>query len=110
MNASDLLTEVRAVFPLVEMPAQRDLRVHSDGCAQCGYLSEYLDERRGHIVDGPVIRYMHQEMSCLSARGWAWALPHYLPYCLTPAATGSTRLVYLNWIVLTIVGGHVTRT
>lgn len=47
---------------------------------------DYLDERRGHIVDGPVIRYMHQEMSCLSAKGWAWALPHYLPYCLTPEA------------------------
>jgi hypothetical protein len=86
MNTGDLLTEIRAAFPLVAMPAQQDLRFHSDGCAQCGYLAEYLDERRGHIVDGPVIRYMHQEMSCLSAKGWAWALPHYLPYCLTPEA------------------------
>src|SRR4051812_1322877 len=86
MNTGDLLTEIRAAFPLVAMPAQRDLRFHSDGCVQCRYLSEYLDERRGHIVDGPVIRYMHQEMSCLSAKGWAWALPHYLPFCLTPEA------------------------
>jgi hypothetical protein len=29
---------------------------------------------------------MHQEMTCLSARGWSWALPHYLPFCLTPEA------------------------
>jgi hypothetical protein len=25
-------------------------------------------------------------MSCLSAKGWAWALPYYLPFCLTPEA------------------------
>jgi hypothetical protein len=86
MNTGDLLTEIRAAFPLVAMPAQRDLRFHSDGCVQCRYLSEYLDERRGDVIDGPVIRYMHQEMPCLSAKGWAWALPHYLPYCLTPEA------------------------
>jgi hypothetical protein len=77
MNTGDLLTEIRAAFPMVAMPAEKDLRFHSDGCVQCRYLSEYLNERRGHIVDGPVIRYMHQEKSCLSAKGWAWALPHY---------------------------------
>lgn len=68
------------------MPEQRNLRFHPDGCAQCQYLSEYLDEHRGHIVDGAMVRYLHQEMPCLSAVGWAWALPHYLRYCLTPEA------------------------
>lgn len=68
------------------MPAERDLRFHADGCDQCAYLSEYLHENRTKSVDGPIIRYMHQEMSCLSAKGWAWALPHYLPFCLTPEA------------------------
>src|SRR5438552_11320798 len=86
MNAGDLLTEIRAAFPVVTMPAERDLRFHPDGCFQCDFLSEYLDAHRALTVDGPVIRYMHQEMSCLSAEGWAWALPHYLPYCLTPEA------------------------
>jgi hypothetical protein len=86
MNTGELLTEIRAAFPVVAMPPQQDLRFHPDGCAQCRYLSEYLHERRGLPVDGPVIRYMHPEMSCLSAKGWAWALPHYLPYCLTSEA------------------------
>ena len=43
MNTGELLTEIRAAFPFVAMPAERDLRFHSDGCAQCRYLSQYLD-------------------------------------------------------------------
>ena len=68
------------------MPSKRELRFHADDCPQCTYLSEYLDERRGQQVDGSMIRYMHQEMGCLSAEGWAWALPHYLPFCFTAEA------------------------
>lgn len=68
------------------MPSKRDLRFHIDGCYQCEYLSEYLDESRGKPIDGSIIRFMHQEISCLSAKGWLWALPHYLPFCLTPEA------------------------
>lgn len=86
MDSDALLAEIRAVFPKIGMPSQRELRFHPDGCYQCTYLSEYLDERREQTVDGAMIRYMHQEMSCLSAKGWAWALPHYLPFCLTPEA------------------------
>ena len=86
METNELLTEIRAAFPVMEMPSKRDLQFHPEGCYQCAYLSEYLDERRDHAVDGPVIRYMHQEMSCLSAKGWVWALPHYLPFCFTAEA------------------------
>lgn len=86
MNTDELLAEIRRAFPVLPMPTMRALQFHSDGCAQCEYLSEYLHERREQVVDGNVIRYMHQEMSCLSSKGWAWALPHYLPYCLTPEA------------------------
>jgi hypothetical protein len=86
METSKVLGEIRAAFPELPMPAERELRFHSDGCDQCAYLSEYLHENRNKPVDGPIIRYMHQEMSCLSAKGWAWALPHYLPFCLTPEA------------------------
>ena len=59
MNTGELLTEIRAAFPLVAMPAEQDLQFHSDGCDQCRYLSEYLVQRRGDVIDGPVIRYMH---------------------------------------------------
>lgn len=86
MSPDELLAEIQATFPKIEMPSRRELRFHSDGCSQCAYLSEYLDERRNQHVDGAMIRYMHQEMCCLSSKGWAWALPHYLPFCLTPEA------------------------
>ena len=86
MNTDELLEEIRVAFPVLPMPARQALQFHPDGCAQCEYLSEYLYERREQAVDGNVIRYMHQEMTCLSSKGWAWALPHYLPYCLTPEA------------------------
>jgi len=86
MDSRTLIAEIHAAFPKVDMPSKVDLRFHHDGCYQCNYLSEYLDQRRDQNVDGAVIRYMHQEMSCLSAKGWAWALPHYLPFCLTAEA------------------------
>jgi hypothetical protein len=86
METNELLAEIRRAYPVVEMPKKRGLRFHAEGCVQCQYLSDYLDEHRGQPIDGEIIRYMHQEMSCLSAAGWAWALPHYLPFCLTPEA------------------------
>jgi hypothetical protein len=86
MDTASLLAEIRRVFPPVPMPNLHDLRFHPAGCVQCQWLSEYLDENRGKPIDGPIIRYMHQELGCLSAKGWVWALPHYLPFCLTAEA------------------------
>jgi len=86
MNTNELLAEIQSVFPHVEMPINAELRFHPEGCLHCDYLAQDLEEMRGKPVDGNVIRHLHQEMSCLSAKGWAWALPHYLPFCLTPEA------------------------
>lgn len=86
MDTPDLLAEIHAAFPPVEMPSEAELRYHAEGCFQCDYLASELASLRGKPIDGAVIRHMHQEMSCLSAKGWAWALPHYLPFCLTPEA------------------------
>ena len=81
-----LLAEIKDVFPPVAMPAKSRLCFHSLGCFHCDYLAKELEQCRGKPVNGSVIRLLHQEMSCLSAKGWAWALPHYLPFCLTPEA------------------------
>jgi hypothetical protein len=86
LDSEALASEIRAVFPVLPMPSAPELRFHRDGCPQCQYLSAYLDERRDQPVDVEMIRYMHQELGCLSARGWAWMLPHFLPHCLTPDA------------------------
>src|SRR5690242_2288221 len=86
MNTEELLTEIHAAFPVVEMPDELELPFHTDGCWQCGYLVRDLEEVRGKTMDGNVISLIYQEMSCLSAKGWSWALPHYLRYCLTAEA------------------------
>jgi hypothetical protein len=44
MDTDELLAEIRLAFPLVEMPSKRDLRFHPDGCLQCDFISQYLDE------------------------------------------------------------------
>jgi hypothetical protein len=86
MKTDELLAEIQGAFPLVEMPSEVELRFHPEGCDHCSYLSGDIAELRGKTIDGAAIRRMHQEMSCLSAMGWAWALPHYLPFCLTAEA------------------------
>ena len=85
-RTSELLAEIRIVFPAIKMPAYADLRFHRDGCYECDCLARELEECRGRSVDGSVIRLLHQEMSSLSAKGWTWALPHYLLFCLRPEA------------------------
>lgn len=86
MTREALLAEIKIAFPPVAMPRNADLRFHRVGCYHCDYLAQELEERREKPFDGPVVRLLHQEMSCLSAEGWAWALPYYLPFCLTPEA------------------------
>jgi len=86
MDVEELSAAIQAAFPVLEMPDEVELRFHPDGCWQCEALAQELVAVRGQAIDGDVIRNMHQEMSCLSAKGWAWALPYYLPYCLTAEA------------------------
>ncbi len=86
MDMEALLAEIRVAFPPQEMPSSVDLRFHPEGCIDCDFLAEDLEAFRGKPIDGAAIRCLHQELSSLSARGWAWALPYYLPFCLTPEA------------------------
>ena len=86
VNTEDLLAEMQTAFPPLDMPIETELRFHAEGCDHCAFLARDLAELRGKPIGGAAIRHMHQEMSCLSAKGWAWALPHYLPFCLTPEA------------------------
>ena len=87
MNTEYLKTEIETVFPYVEKPKGLALSFHKDDCSQCGYLREDLDKYKGKELPPEGIREIHQEMSCLSAQGWRWALPSYLLYCLTEEAS-----------------------
>jgi hypothetical protein len=86
MNAEELLAEILEVFPPVEMPAGPELTFHAKGCHQCAYLAEDIENYRGKPIDGEAIRFLHQELSLLSAKAWRWIAPHYLSFCLTPEA------------------------
>ncbi|MDQ1814100.1 hypothetical protein RBA41_12360 [Massilia sp. CCM 9210] len=86
MTTEALLAEIRLAFPPVKMPRKSDLRFHREGCFHCDYLARDLDKFRGEPVGGAVIWVLHRELSSLSAKGWAWALPHYLPFCLASEA------------------------
>ncbi|MFZ6679625.1 hypothetical protein [Undibacterium sp. Tian12W] len=86
MNNTALLNEIASSFQVVPMPSKGALSVHQGDCPQCAYLRNYLEEQRDRKITRDVIRYLHNELSCLSTAGLKWILPHYLEFCLTPEA------------------------
>lgn len=86
MNTEHLRKEIEPAFTFVEKPNGLSLSFHKDDCHQCGYLRDDLAQYKGKELPPEGIREIHQEMSCLSAQGWRWALPSYLRYCLTEEA------------------------
>jgi hypothetical protein len=86
MNIEHLKKEIESAFSFVDKPKGLALSFHKDDCHQCGYLREDLAAYKGKELPEEAIREIHQEMSCLSAQGWRWALPSYLRYCLTEQA------------------------
>jgi hypothetical protein len=89
MNSENLRIEVEKVFSFIEKPKGLELSFHKDDCPQCGYLRNDLDQYKDTQLSPAGIREIHQEMSCLSARGWRWVLPSYLLFCLTEKASYS---------------------
>lgn len=86
MKSAELLIEITHAFLPMEMPSKADLPFHTSDCFQCHFLQEELDCLRGKPINGELIRLIHQELSCLSAKAWRWIAPHYLSHCLSPEA------------------------
>jgi len=86
MNTEALVIKLEADFPFVDKPVDRSICFHTDECYQCSYLIDDLLIYKGREIPPQAIRCVHQEMSCLSAKGWRWVLPSYLRYCLTDEA------------------------
>jgi hypothetical protein len=82
-SLTSFLDEITISFPQEEMPSKEKLCIHRDNCRTCADLRDDLDETRGKEITGDVFRIIHQELSCLSAKGWRWILPYYLRYCLS---------------------------
>ena len=79
-----LIDRINYVFPYIEMPAYRELSFCKPACEQDKGFFEGLELYRDKEITGEVIRLVHQELYLLSGKSWAWILPHYIRYCLTP--------------------------
>lgn len=90
MDKTNLQREIDAAFPILDMPSRADIVFHGEECPHCHYLAMDMEDYRNKPVDGKLIRHLHQELSCLSAKGLCWILPHYLSFCLTPEAEYNT--------------------
>jgi hypothetical protein len=98
MNKSDILEEIEATFPFVEMPPEVELTVHPDGCRDCDDVREGIAYYRGKEISGKAIRIVQRYMSIMSAKATQWILPHYLRFCFSAEAeynrTETEYLIY----------------
>ena len=96
MKTDELLNEIEEVFPLVEKPKGIDLSFHKDDCFQCEALRKDLEKYEGNSLPEEGLRWIYDDMSCLSSKAWLWVMPFYLKYCLANESTyGSTETEFL---------------
>jgi hypothetical protein len=81
-----LLQEVEAAFHPVEKPGGSSLSFHKSGCSSCEFLRRDLEQYSASTLPDVAIRYLHNDLSCLSAEGLRWVLPSYLQRCITQNA------------------------
>jgi uncharacterized protein DUF6714 len=83
MDTHSLLAEIDQVLPPVSKPKPNAVPIHATGCGQCDDLRADLAEYNDPVLPPEAIRYIHNDLSCLSAHGLRWVLPSYLKVCLT---------------------------
>lgn len=77
-----LRDEIDIAFPPVPKPVGDAISFHADDCANCQLVREHLSQYDGPYLPDDAIRYLFDELSCLSAAGFRWVLPSYLRRCL----------------------------
>ena len=83
MDTVALLEEIDRVFPLVAKPSGDLIMFHQSGCYECEGVRNDLEQYSEPSLPDNAIRYLHNDMTCLSADGWRWVLPSYLKRCVT---------------------------
>ena len=78
MNKVQIYRRVSTAFPYCEKPNRSELSIHSEKCFHCKMSLEELDRHDGSKLPETAIRYLHNEMSTLSAKAISWVLPSYL--------------------------------
>lgn len=83
MDSESLLEEIDTVFPYIPKPQGLELSFHKAGCFECEYLRKDFEKYREPYLPDEAIRYLYNDLSCLSSNGWLWVFPSYFRYCIT---------------------------
>ena len=81
-ETASLFKEIEKTFPFVDKPNGLALLHHKVGCFNCEMVRRDLETYSKPELPKEALRYLHNEMGCLSAKGWRWVLPSYLRYCV----------------------------
>jgi len=82
MNSEVLIQEIEKAFPYIKKPQGLELSFHKDECPHCYYLRKEM-EQYDEAIPKEGLRWLHNELSCLSAKGMQWVLPSLLKYCVS---------------------------
>ena len=69
MDTVALLEEIDRVFPLVAKPGGDLIMFHQSGCYECEGVRNDLEQYSEPSLPDNAIRYLHNDMTCLSADG-----------------------------------------
>lgn len=86
MNVENIKEEILNTFEFIAKPKQGAFVAHRDNCSECQYLREAMDSYNEMELPPQALRYLHTELSCLSAVGFQWVFPSYLRYCVSDVA------------------------
>ncbi len=82
MDYTILIKEIESVFPFIKKPAGLEVSFHKVDCYDCLCLQREMEKYPNQELPKNALRWLHNEWSCLSAKGWAWVLPSFLRYCV----------------------------
>ena len=100
MNIENIREEIGNAFNFVAKPAHGAFLVRRDNRYDCQHVKEALDSYNEMELPPQALRHLHSDLSCLSPKGFRWALPSYLRYCVSdPALLYRDELVETEFLI-----------
>lgn len=81
VNADGIFQEIEREFPYVKCPQGLKLSFHEDECPHCYFLQHEM-EQYGDRIPRRGLRWLNDELSCLSSKGMLWVLSSLLRHCV----------------------------
>lgn len=82
VDQAEIRALVEQIFPFMPRPGLSELSFHGDDCAHCEVSRKFLSEYTGSELPTSAVRYLFDELSTLSPKGFEWVLPSYLRHVL----------------------------